>query len=269
MAYLFLDQNQPNQTIKLIMNFLNKKVIVTGANRSMGRVIAHSFAEQGADLVISYHNDAKGGQETADSIKKLGRKCKAICADFSKMENVVHFANEAFNYLGKVDILINNAGMPCRETILELSPEKMQHVFQVNTIAPLYLLQLCAKNMIENKTRGSIINISSIGANITLPKGTAYAATKAAMNKWTKSTALTLSKYGIRVNAIAPGIIQAGMNENTATTNPEAWAFYCNQIPLERVGTPEDIANMALFLASQQADWITGKVYEADGGQAL
>ena len=251
------------------MKFKNKKIIVTGANRSMGREMALAFAKQGTDVVISYRSDKAGAESTVKAIKELGRDAIALHADFSQMENLSTFAEEAISHLDGVDILINNAAMLCRETLFELSPKKLQKVFQVNTIAPLMLLQLCAKNMVEKNVKGCIINISSIAGSMTMPKGIGYASSKAAMNKWTQHAALNLAEHGIRVNTIAPGVIEAGMNQDTASTNPELWNAYVNNIPLKRIGTPNDIANMALFLASDNAAWITGKIFEVDGGHVL
>ncbi|STY31128.1 short-chain dehydrogenases/reductases family protein [Legionella wadsworthii] len=251
------------------MNFKEKKVIVTGANRSIGQRIAVAFAEQGADVVISYRSDAKGAEETIQTIKATGQDAKAFYADFSQIESVATFAEEAMSYLGRVDILVNNAGMLSRETIFELSPEKMQKVFQVNTISPLYLAQLCAKNMVEKDNKGCILNISSISGTMTMTKGIGYGASKAALNKWTKHAALDLAQYGIRVNSIEPGVIESGMNEDTAISNPELWHYYVSNIPLQRPGTPNDIANMVLFLASEKASWITGKIFTVDGGHVL
>ncbi|WP_237757953.1 SDR family NAD(P)-dependent oxidoreductase [Legionella oakridgensis] len=248
---------------------MNKKVIVTGANRSMGRTMALAFALQGADVVISYRSDEAGARETLAALKATGRDALALHADFSHMDGVTVFFQKAIEHLGHVDVLINNAGMLCRETLFELSPEKMQQVFQVNTIAPLYLLQLCAQDMVKRKINGCILNISSISATTTMPKGIGYAASKAAMNKWTQNAALNLAEYGIRVNTIAPGVIKSGMNQDTATSNPELWDYYISSIPLKRPGQPDDIANMAMFLASDKANWITGKVFEVDGGHVL
>jgi NAD(P)-dependent dehydrogenase (short-subunit alcohol dehydrogenase family) len=251
------------------MDFFGKKIVITGANRSMGREMALRFAEQGADIAISYRSDEAGASETVKAIEALGRNALAIHANFSLNENVAAFAHEAISYLGYIDVLINNAGMLCRETLFELPPEKMQEVFQVNSIAPLYLAQLCAKNMKENNIKGCILNISSIAASMTMPRGIGYAASKAAMNKWTQNAALNLAEYGIRVNAIAPGVIEAGMNEGTAIDNPGLWQYYLENIPLKAAGKPSDIANMALFLASDKAAWITGKIFEVDGGHVL
>jgi NAD(P)-dependent dehydrogenase (short-subunit alcohol dehydrogenase family) len=253
------------------MKFTNKKIIVTGANRSIGRQMAIDFAKEGADVVISYRNSKEGALETVKMIQSNGGNALALQADFSKNEGVCAFAKEAIAHLGHIDVLINNAGMLCRETLFELSPERMQTVFQVNTIAPLYLSKLCTKNMVEKKNEGCVINISSIGGILTAPKGRGigYAASKAAMNKWTQNAARNLAEYGVRVNAIAPGVVESGMNEDTATTDPELWQYFLNNIPLKKPGSPSDISNMALFLASDEASWITGKIFEVDGGHVL
>jgi NAD(P)-dependent dehydrogenase (short-subunit alcohol dehydrogenase family) len=235
----------------------------------MGRKMAIDFAKEGAGIVISYRSKKEEALETVQIIKSNGGDAIALPADFSTMEDVHSFAITAIAHLGNVDILINNAGMLCRETLFELSPEKMQTVLQVNTISPLYLSQLCAKDMIEKKIKGCILNISSIAATTTMPKGVGYAASKAAMNKWTQNIALNLAEHGIRVNAIAPGVIQSGMNEDTEKSNPELWNYYINNIPLKRPGSSADISNMALFLASDEASWITGKIFEVDGGHVL
>ena len=123
--------------------------------------------------------------------------------------------------------------------------------------------------MTERKIRGNILNISSIVGSFTEPRGVAYASSKAAMNKFTQNSALELAEYGIRVNAIAPGAIESGMNENAAKSNPELWKEYVGKIPLMRAGSPTDICNMALFLLSDDASWITGKIFEVDGGHVL
>lgn len=249
--------------------FDNKKVIVTGANRSIGKQIATEFSRQGADVVISYRSDKAGAIHTQSEMQKYGDQSAILYADFSSMDGVKAFADEAIKILGGVDILVNNAAMLCRETLFELAAEKMQQVFQVNTIAPLYLTQLCSQKMIEDDIKGSIINISSIAASMTMPKGVGYAASKAAVNKWTQNAALNLAEHGIRINTIAPGVIHSGMNERTAEDHPDLWEYYSTAIPLKRMGLPQDIANMAVYLASNKAEWITGKIFEVDGGHVL
>lgn len=252
-----------------MMDFTGKQVIVTGANRSIGRCIALKFAELGANVVISYRSDRDGADETLRLLKQYSNIAAAFYADFSEQENVKHFFEEAIQFLGGVDILINNAGMSCRERTFELGAEKMQQVFQINSIAPLYLAQLCAKQMQTAEVRGSIVNISSIAGLMTMSKGIGYAASKAAMNKWTQNMALDLAPDGIRVNAVAPGVIAAGMNQDTATTNPELWRSIHEKIPLGRTGKPEDICAAVLFLASANSAFITGQVLTVDGGHSL
>ena len=251
------------------MKFEGKKAIVTGANRSIGRAIAVALAKQGADIVISYRSDEAGAIATIKEINKHGGNAKCFYADFSKIENVAVFVKNAIEFLGQVDILVNNAAMLSREQFFEITPEKMASVLQVNTVAPFYLLQLCATDMVSKNVKGSIVNISSIAASTTFPRGVAYASSKAAVNKFTQNSALDLAQYGIRVNAISPGIIKSGMNEETAKSNPDLWKEYHNKIPLMRTGTPTDISNAALFLLSNNANWITGKIFEIDGGHIL
>ena len=250
------------------MLFENKKVIVTGAGQSIGRKIAEQFAGEGADVLISYRSNESNAQEVVAAINKTGVRGFSLAADFAQNGAVEHFFKTALNLLGSVDILINNAGVLSRETLLTLEPAKLQTVYQVNTLAPLILAQHCALHMIENKVSGGIINISSISGQVTMKKGIAYASSKAALNKWTENAAIDLAPFGIRVNAVAPGVVESGMNATTKTDNPELWQYYQQRIPLGKMGAPTDIASMVLYLASHQADWITGKIFDVDGGHA-
>ena len=202
-------------------------------------------------------------------MKKLGVNAACYFADFSKTEAVIEFGENAIEYLGGIDLLVNNAGMLARDTIFEITPERMLTVFQVNTVAPFALLQHCAKDMVANKVKGSIVNISSIAATYTQPRGVAYASSKASMNKFTQNAVRELAEYNIRVNTVAPGVIASGMNETTEVANPTVWEEYSNNIPMKRMGNPGDIANAVLFLLSDGASWVTGKIIEVDGGQVL
>lgn len=251
------------------MKFKDKKVIVTGAGRSIGKTIALDLAREGADIVISYRSNEPGAAATVEEIKRLGRQACCIHADFSNNKEVDAFAHQAIDFLGHVDCLVNNAGMLFRDKFLEITPENLSTVYQVNTIAPFYLMQMVAKDMIAKKVKGSIVNISSIAGTFTFTQGLGYASSKAAMNKMTQNAALELAPHQIRVNVVAPGVIEAGMNETTATTNPELWAKYCQGIPLNRPGTPKDISQATCFLLSDDANWMTGKIIEVDGGHVL
>lgn len=243
-----------------------KKAIVTGANRSIGQSIALNLGNQGADVVISYHNDQQGAEETVKKLQEKGVKAACFYTDFSEPNAAILFSEKAFNFLNTVDILINNAAMLSREQFFDLSAEKLATVFQVNVISPFSLAQACAKQMRDNKIQGVIINISSIASIGTYSRGCGYAASKAALNKLTKNMSLELGQYGIRVNAIAPGVIEAGMNATTKKEDPKRWSMYLEQIPLHRIGSPSDISHMVSFLVSEEASWITGKIFEVDGG---
>lgn len=244
------------------MRLLGKKAIVTGANRSIGKAIAIAFAEEGADVLISYRSDVKGASETVKAIKDAGRLGKAIQGDFSDTNNVEVFFKEALNFLGSVDILVNNAAAYDTSSFLDLNVNTLEYLLKAGVMAPMLLTQLAAKQMIQNKISGNIINISSISGHRPHPNRVAHSTAKSALNMLTKSTALELAPYGIRVNAIAPG----------ATPYDESSIFessVAEGIPLKRAGTPRDQSKAAIYLASDEASWVTGQILIVDGGHSL
>ena len=249
------------------MLFENKKVLVTGAGRSIGAAIAIGFAKAGADVMLTYRHNQSGIEDTVQQAVTYGHVVKTLQADFTTNAAVKACAEHVLSQFGVPDIVINNAAMNARSRFLDIDIDDFAQLLQVNTLAPFYLSQCLVKAMIADQIKGHIINISSIAGTTTLARGIAYATSKAALNKWTKNAALDLASHGIRVNAVAPGAIQAGMNATTAQENPEGWQTSLSRIPLGRAGRPQDIADMVLFLASDAADWVTGKVYEVDGGQ--
>jgi len=244
------------------MKLRGKKAIITGANRSIGKGIATTFAEHGADLVISYRSDNFGAIDTVRKAQELHCSAKAIYADFSEPENIDLFFNEALEFLERIDILVNCAGGYDTTPFLELELNTFEHLFRVGVTTSMRLTQLVANHMISNNISGSIINISSISGNRPYPNRVAHSTAKAALNMLTESTALELAEYGIRVNAIAPGA--------TPYSNDDDDAFsLAKDIPLKRTGTPTDQASAALFLASEDSSWMTGQIMTIDGGQSL
>jgi NAD(P)-dependent dehydrogenase (short-subunit alcohol dehydrogenase family) len=241
------------------MKLAKKKAIVTGANRNIGKGIALAFAKEGADIVISYRSDQKGAEEVIYEIEKIGSKGKAIYADFSSYESIVGFYQKALNYLNNVDILVNNAAVYETSDFLELRQKDFAHMLKINVEAPMILMQITAKDMIQQGIKGSIINISSISGLRPSSKHTAYSTVKAGLNMLTQCAALDLAPYEIRVNAIAPG----------DTPYEEDEEQLCSHIPLKRRGRPQDQAEMAIYLASDKASWVTGQIYTIDGGQSL
>ncbi len=218
------------------MKLLGKKAIVTGANKSIGKAIAIAFANEGADVVISYRSDEKGAADTVKAIKGIGRLSKAIYSDFIEVKEVEHFFKQAIDFLGHIDILVNNAAGYDTSSFLDLSVEKFEYLLKAGVMAPMLLTQLVAKHMIQEKIAGKIINISSISGNRPYPNRVAHSTAKGALNMLTQSTALELASYNIRVNAIAPG----------ATPYDESSIFESSVmegIPLKRAGTPRDQAS--------------------------
>lgn len=240
------------------MKFFGKKAIVTGANRNIGAAIAMTLAQEGADVCISYRSDKKGAENVQKEIEALLRSAKIVYADFSTEAGVTSFFHEASTFLGGVDILVNNAGGYDTSPFMALSPATFNDVLGVSVRAPMILTQLAAKDMISRNKKGAIVNISSISGLRPYPCRVAHSTAKAALNMLTQTTALELAPHGIRVNAICPGGVPYDLNDT-----------YVDMIPLGRDGKPEDIAKTALFLASNDASWMTGHIMVVDGGQGL
>lgn len=242
------------------MKLLNKKVIVTGANRSIGQAIAMNFAREGADVFLSYRSDEEGARQTVNAIEKIGRQAKAFYADFLKLNEVENFYREAVAFLGSVDILVNNAAGYSTKGFFEVDIDEFEKLLKIGVTAPLLLTQLAAGHMIENGIEGNIINISAISGERPYLNRTAQSTVKAALNMLTKSSALELAQYKIRVNAVSPGV---------TPYEREGSEFLASKIPLKRVGSPEDQAAAVLFLASDESSWMTGQIMTIDGGQSL
>ncbi len=246
------------------MKLLHKKAIVTGANRSIGRAIAIEFARHGADVLISYRSDKPGALDTVAAIEAQGRKAWAVHADFSATQGITSFFDTALETLGAIHVLVNNAGGYNTQPFLDLDVHEFEALIKVGVTAPMVLSQLTAKHMLAHHIAGSIINISSVSGTHPHPNRVAHATAKAGLNMLTRNMALELAPHKIRVNAILPG-------GTPYATDPGAAELvkYDPNTPLQRSGKPEDQAKMALFLASSDADWLTGQLITVDGGQTL
>lgn len=243
------------------MRLKGKKVIVTGANRSIGKAIALLFAQEGAEVIISYRSDKKGAEETIQCIQKAHGIARALHADFSSIEGIEQFYHESIAVLEQVDILVNNAGGYNTQSFFDLKPHDFEELLQVTLMTPFFLSQLVARGMVQKQIRGNIINISAISGVRPVLNRVAHATGKAALNMLTQTMALELAQHGIRVNAIAPGY-------TPYEENPELDPILKN-IPLGRAGIPNDQASAALFLATEESSWVTGQILTVDGGHSI
>jgi 3-oxoacyl-[acyl-carrier protein] reductase len=243
--------------------------LVTGSSRGVGRAIALCFAKEGADIVVNYSSNERAAKETYEKVKATSKKAMLEKADVASKTEMDGMVNRVVERLGKIDILVNNAGIIIRDSLQTVKENDWIRTFNVNLQGPLYLTRAVSHSMIEKKY-GKIINISSVGAMV-VKAGTsiAYTASKAALIALTKKTAIELGPYGINVNAIAPGAIRTDM-QYVNRSKEEAEKFMqesAQQVALRRIGEPEDIANAALFLASDESSFITGQVLIVDGGR--
>lgn len=244
--------------------FAGKGVLVTGASRGIGRATAMAFARYGANVIINYRADEDGARETLEQIQLAGGAGFIVQADVADPYAVERMVSQAEGLVSSIDVLVNNAAAFNRSSFLDVSLEDLDASFNTNVRGVYHLSQLIAKGMVQRR-QGSIIHISSILAKLSVPKRSVYCATKGAIESLTKAMALDLVDYGVRVNAIAPGLIgteamTAGFGSDTMLAEMES------HIPGGKFGDPMDIANAVMFLASDLAGYITGVVLPVDMG---
>jgi 3-oxoacyl-[acyl-carrier protein] reductase len=242
-----------------------KVAVVTGAGRGIGRAIALKLSKLGASVVINYRSSIKEAQELIDEIKSNGGNAEAVQGDVSSLEDaekVVKFAVEKF---GRLDILVNNAGITKDTLLLRMKEEDFDKVLEVNLKGVFNCTKHASAIMLKQKS-GRIINISSVIGLIGNAGQANYAAAKAGIIGFTKSIAKELGGRGITVNAIAPGFISTDMTEVLSDKVKEKLLV---SVPLRKLGSPEDVANLAGFLASDNASYITGQVINVDGGMVM
>jgi 3-oxoacyl-[acyl-carrier protein] reductase len=238
----------------------DKIAIVTGSGRGLGAATVLRMAQEGAHVVV---NDisAEAARATAAEVEKLGRRALVSTHDVSDTAQANALVDEVKKTFGRVDILVNNAGITRDSMLHKLTEEKWDEVIRVNLKGPFNMGQACAKVMMENKY-GKIVNLASIAwlGNV---GQTNYSASKAGVVGLTRTWALELARYQINVNAIAPGLIDTQM---TQAIPAEVKEKFINKIPMRRIGKPEDIAAIVCFLASDEANYVTGQCIQIDGG---
>jgi 3-oxoacyl-[acyl-carrier protein] reductase len=260
-----------------------KVAVVTGAGRmrSIGRAIAQELARAGCDVVVtgsgrapdSYPQDEQEAgwrdiESVAEEVRAMGRRALPVVSNVADLDSVQALADQVISEMGRVDFVINNAGAARagdRVPVVDVDPAGWRKVIDVNLTGTFYMSQVFGRKWIDQAEGGAIVNISSVGGKLMAPTTAAYAASKAGIHALTCAMAGEMGEYGVRVNAVCPGIV---MTSRLDDMSPQQWEGIINSyVPLKRAGKPEEIGNMIVYLCSDQGEWISGQLYSVDGGQ--
>src|ERR1700678_1537816 len=247
------------------MRLQNKVAIITGAATGIGHAIAVRFAREGASVVVDYVGSLETPNRTEEEIKSFGGKTIAVAADVSKPAQVQNLVESTVKTFGRIDIVINDAGIEKKSAFVDYPLEDLQKILAVNLIGPFLVSQSAARQMIRQGQGGRIINISSVHEDLPMPSNAAYCASKGGLRMLTRTIAVELAKDKITVNNIGPGAVFTPIDADVEAM-PEMEKELMSEIPLKRWGKPEEIAGLAVYLASDEAAYITGSTYFIDGG---
>ncbi len=257
------------------MRLDGKVALVTGSSQGIGQGIAIRLAAEGASVIINYRSHPEGAEETITKVEAAGGKCYmaqcpknqgfAIKADTGMVEDVQRLVMESVEHFGKLDILVNNAGIEKHAPFWDVTEADYDAVLNVNLKGVFFATQSMVKHLRDTKRTGKIINISSVHEELPFPNFTAYCASKGGMKMLTRNLAVELGSLGITINNVAPGAIETPINTKLLNDREKLGSLLKN-IPLGRLGQPEDVAALVAFLASSDADYVTGTTFFADGG---
>jgi len=251
------------------MGQLDSKVaIVTGSDSGIGRAIAIQLAQEGATVVVNYAHAQAKAEEVLHTIEKNNGKALVVQADVSQYQQVVGLIQQTVEQLGGLDIMVNNAGMEIHNSFLDYTEQQFDRVIGVDLKGAFFCAQAAAREMVKSKTAGRIINVSSIHEDIAMPNNAPYCCAKGGVRMMTRTICLELAPFNITVNNIAPGAIHTPIDADVEA-DPEKMAALLKEIPLHRMGQPEEIAKLALFLASDAAAYMNGSTYVIDGGLSV
>jgi glucose 1-dehydrogenase len=245
-----------------------KVVAITGGSQGIGLAIAQRFAQEGANISFCYRSNKAGADEVVANIQKTGRKVAGFQYDVSSVSDGQKFIADTAAQFGKIDVLVNNAGLERRADFWDATEADYDAVMNVNLKGLFFITQAFVKNRIASKTGGKIINISSVHEELPFPHFASYCASKGGVKMLTRNLSIELAPLGITINSIAPGAIETPINKNLLN-DPAKLSALLENIPLKRLGTPDDVANMAVFLASEESNYATGTTFFVDGGLTM
>ncbi len=249
------------------MRLEGKAALVTGSSSGIGAAIALRFAREGADVVVHYHSEKDEAFAVAAEIEKLGRKTAALGANVGVAAEAEGLVTQAIETLGRLDILVNNAGVEIREPFLDVSEAHYDLVMDTNLKGAFFAAQAAARHMIDRGAGGRIVNVSSIHEDIAFLNYAAYTASKGGMRMLTRTICPELAPHGITVNDVAPGAVATPINKRTLGDGGLLQELEA-VIPAGRLGEPDEVAGLAVFLASDEAAYVTGSTFVIDGGMS-
>ncbi|HZR39683.1 MAG TPA: glucose 1-dehydrogenase [Ktedonobacteraceae bacterium] len=248
------------------MELLDQKVaVVTGADSGIGRAIAIAFAGAGATVVVNYAHAQQKAEEVHQTIEKNHGHALVVQADVSQYQQVANLIEQTVKHFDRLDIMVNNAGMEIHSPFLEETEEHFDRVVSVDLKGAFFGAQLAAREMVKRKIAGRIINISSVHEDLPMPGNVPYCCAKGGMRMLTRTICLELAPHNITVNNIGPGAVHTPIDRDVEA-DPEKMGALLKEIPLHRMAQPEEVAQLALYLASDAAAYITGATYFIDGG---
>ena len=252
------------------MQLQNKVAIVTGADSGIGRAIAAVFAREGADVCVTYHTDADGAAGTRRLVEDAGRRAHVVRGDVGDPTSVAEMFAQSEKALGVPDILVNNAGkgMGEKKTVAEMDDAMLELVLRTNLMGPLFCARAFIRARLATGGGGRIVNISSVAQHLPTAGSAPYGMSKAGLGSLTRSLSVELAGHRINVNNIAPGLIETPMTQERVE-DPKKLEASLEEIPWGRVGQPEEIARLALFLAADTGDYVTGQTWTMDGGLTM
>lgn len=251
------------------MGKLDSKVaLITGSDSGIGRGIAIEMAKEGASVVVNYAHNQKAAQEVLNTIEQNGGKAFVIQADVSQYSQCMGLIQQAVEHFGHLDIMVNNAGMEIHSPFVDVTEEMYDKVLSIDLKGAFFCAQAAAREMIKRKTPGRIINISSVHEDLAMPQNVPYCCAKGGLRMLMRTICLELAPYGITVNNIGPGAIDTPIDADVKA-DPKKMQALLDEIPLHRMGQPEEVGKLAVYLASDAASYVTGSTYIIDGGLSV